>query len=141
MYNVIKSVIESGGFKLSDMQRKIKKLYVMGDLTEAQMGELFTMANGGANADAERPEVMDMLKALYARMDALEARMSSSEGGNTEESEAYPAWEPWNGISDNYQYGAIVSHGGKLWRSVYTWQNVWEPGAVGDGFWVEVEEV
>lgn len=40
MYNVIKSVVASGGFKLADIQHKIKKLYALGDLTEAQMDEL-----------------------------------------------------------------------------------------------------
>ena len=40
MYEVLKSVISAGGYKLADIQHKVKKLYVIGDLTEAQMDEL-----------------------------------------------------------------------------------------------------
>ena len=134
MYNVIKSVITSGGFKLADIQHKIKKLYALGDLTEAQMDELLGAASGGVNTDAERPDVLEMLKKLSDRVDALEEMLN----GNAEET-GYSEWAAWDGISDNYQPGAIVSHGGKLWQSVYEGQNVWEPGAAGidERFWVE----
>jgi len=132
MYNVIKSVIAGGGFKLADIQRKIKKLYALGDLTEAQTDELLGDAVGGASADAERPEVLAMLRSLSDRVDALEAKINSAE-----EESGYPAWTAWDGISDKYQYGDIVSHNGRLWQSVYAGQNVWEPGAVGGQFWIE----
>lgn len=57
-------------------------------------------------------------------------------GNGTGEGEIKP-WEPWDGLSDKYQPGAIVSHGGKVWESTYDGQNVWEPGAVGidERFW------
>ena len=134
MYNVIKSVVTSGNFKLADIQHKIKKLYALGDLTEAQMDELLNMASGGVNTDAERPDVLEMLKKLSNRVVALEEKLN----GNAEETD-YPAWMRWDGISDQYQPGAIVSHSGKLWQSVYAGQNVWEPGAAGidERFWVE----
>ena len=132
MYNVIKSVITSGGFKLADIQHKIKKLYALGDLTEAQMDELLLDANGHVSAQAERPDVMEMLRSLSDRVDALEEKLSGSVVPQD-----HPAWTRWDGISDNYQQGAIVSHGGKLWQSVYEGQNVWEPGVVGSHFWIE----
>ena len=34
MYNIIKSVILAGGYKLADIQFKVKKMYIMGDITE-----------------------------------------------------------------------------------------------------------
>ena len=134
MYNVIKSVVTSGNFKLADIQHKIKKLYALGDLTEAQMDELLLAASGGVNTDAERPDVLDMLKKLSERVDTLEEKLNG-----TAEETGHPAWAAWDGISDQYQPGAIVSHNGKLWQSVYEGQNVWEPGAAGvdERFWVE----
>ena len=132
MYNIIKSVITAGNFKLADIQYKIKKLYALGDLTETEMDQLLAAANEHVSAQAERPEVLEMLRSLSERMDALEEKLNGSTAP-----EGYPEWAVWDGISDKYQFGAIVSHNGKLWKSVYAGQNVWEPGVVGSQFWVE----
>lgn len=135
MYNLIKSVIANGGYKLSEIQYKAKKLYLMGDITEEQLDEIMRLASSGVNADAERPEVLAMLKSLSERIDALEKRLDGETEPDTGE---YESWQPWDGISDKYQHGAIVMHGGKLWLSNYSGQNVWEPGAVGtEAMWVE----
>ena len=79
-------------------------------------------------------QAFEMLRSLSERMDALEEKLNGSA-----EPEGYPAWAAWDGISDKYQFGAIVSHNGKLWKSVYAGQNVWEPGVAGinERFWVE----
>lgn len=135
MYGIIRQVIGNGGYKLNDMQQKIKRMYVLGDLTAEQTDELLSLALAGAQADAERPETIEMIRSLASRVDAIEAKLGMGEAG-----EAYPAWKPWDGVSDNYQPGAIVSHNAKLWQSVYEGQNVWEPGVVGEGFWAEYEE-
>lgn len=144
MFNVIKTVINAGGFKLADIQHKVKKMYVMGDITEAQMDELLLMASGGVSTDAERPEMLDMMKKLSERMDVLEGRLKALGGASDEEpgagddTPAYPAWEPWDGISNKYQQDAIVQHNGKLWQSIFAGQNVWEPGAAGtETLWSE----
>lgn len=137
MYNVIKTVISAGGYKLADIQYKIKKLYTMGDLTEAELDELLALAMAGVTTDAERPEVLQMIQTLAGRLDALEAAVASLTGSSGETTTEYPAWQPWDGISSDYQQGAIVSHNGKLWQSTYSGQNVWEPGTVDDRFWVE----
>lgn len=135
MYNVIKSVIKSGGYKLSEIQYKAKKMYLMGDITEEQLDEIMHLASGGVSAEAERPEVLDMLKTLSDRMDALEKRIDGGDDPVVEECED---WKPWDGLSDKYQYGAIVQHKGKLWISEFNGQNVWEPGAVGtEAMWIE----
>lgn len=138
MYNTIKKIISAGGYKLAEMQAKIKKLYVLGDLDEAQADELLALAVTGAQAEAERPESLEMVKQLAARIEALEARVAALDGGTVGETvSGYPVWVPWNGISADYTHGAIVSHNGVLWQSVFAGQNVWEPGAVGtNGLWV-----
>lgn len=151
MYSVIKSLILAGNYKLADMQHKIKKMFALGDLTEAQMDELLRMTEQGASPNGERPETLSMLQTLLSKIEVLEAKVAALEKANAPETEnpenpdeepeitepTYDAWEPWNGIDNRYQPGAIVSHGGKVWESVYQGQNVWEPGVVGEMFWVE----
>jgi len=142
MYSVIKSVISAGGFKLSEMRYKVNKLYVQGDLTEEQADQLLALAMQGATPDAERPELLQIIQNLSARVDALAAEVAALKtGSDTEEPGAetagYEAWAPWDGISDKYQPGAVVTHNGKTWQSTYTGQNVWEPGTVDDRFWAE----
>lgn len=52
-----------------------------------------------------------------------------------------PAWEPWDGISDKYQYGAVVTYNGKYFLDVlYGMQNTWEPESPGvdERYWKEI---
>ena len=108
------------------------------------MDELLGMASSGANPDSERPEFIESLKSLAHRIDLIESKIASLEGNNEssagEEILQYPKWEPWDGISSNYQYGAIVNHKDELWVSTYAGQNVWEPGSVGDDIWMKHTE-
>ena len=46
MYDILKSVISAGGYKLAEIQHKIKKLYILGDLTEEQADEIRASADG-----------------------------------------------------------------------------------------------
>lgn len=144
MYNIIKNLIPAGGYKLAELQHKIKKMYLIGDLDEAQMDELLAMASGNISADAERPGTLAMLQSLHTEIKALAERVATLERGDTDEggeAEGFPAWEPWDGISDNYQHGAIVKHKGSLWQSTFTGQNVWEPGAAGtEALWAVYNE-
>ena len=137
MYDILKSVISAGGYKLTDILHKVKKLYILGDLTEEQMDELLAMASGGVSADAERPETLKLIHTLADEIKALEARVKALEGGGEEEP-TIADWKPWDGISKDYQKGAIVSHNGELWKSVFNGQNVWQPGtACTENLWVK----
>lgn len=141
MFEIVKSVISAGGYKLTEIQHKIKKLFLLGDLTEEQADALLTMASGGISADAERPETLKLIQSLAAEIEALKTRVQALEG-TEEETPSYPAWKPWDGISKDYQSGAVISHNGKLWESVFAGQNVWEPGTAGtETLWVEADAV
>lgn len=140
MFNVIKGVISAGGYKLTEIQHKIKKLYMLGDITEAEMDELLALASGGVSVDAERPETLALIHSLAEEIETLKERVKALEGGEDDPAEDYPAWKPWDGISKDYQPGAIVSHNGELWISNYNGQNVWEPGTAGtDAMWVKYD--
>lgn len=137
MYDIFKNRIAAGGYQLADIQHRMKKLYAQGDLTEEQLDELLVLSQGNASADAERPEALAMLRKLADRVEAVEKKLAAKEDTETEQAE-YEAWVAWDGISDKHQYGAIVSHKGKLWQSAYNGQNVWEPGTAGtESLWVE----
>lgn len=138
MYGILKTHIAAGGFKLSEVQHKVKKLYVLGDLTEEQTDELLALASQGVSAEAERPETLQMLRSLADRVTALEKKLAGQEDSG-EEQPQYAAWKPWDGISQNYQHGARVTHNGHVWESTYNGLNVWEPGAAGtEALWKDV---
>lgn len=73
MYSFIKSIIETGNFKLSDMETRIKRLYVTGDLTEEQVPELLALAAENAS-DAVNANLYDMVVDLMHRVDAIESK-------------------------------------------------------------------
>ena len=142
MFNVIKNVISAGNYKFADIQYKIKKMHILGDLTEEQMDELLVLATKGISPDAERPATIQMLQTLSAEVEALKVRVNILENSNEipvePETPEYPVWKPWDGMSSDYQNGAIVSHNGELWQSVFAGQNVWEPNTVGtESLWVK----
>ena len=68
MFDIIRNVISAGGYKLADMQYKIKKLYALGDLTENQLDQLLALADLGASGEAERQEVLIMQTGLAEKM-------------------------------------------------------------------------
>lgn len=141
MFELIKNTIKSGNYKFLELQQRISRLYAMGNLTEAELDELLGLAAEKATPDAERPELLQLILSLFAKVEALTARVKVLEDGKAADDSGdgqgnYPAWEPWDGLSDKYQHGAIVCHKDKLWESTFPAQNVWEPGTVGDQFWI-----
>ena len=139
MADIIRSMIAAGGYSLADMTNKINVLWTTGFLTDGEREELLALAVEHADVEAERPGEQAMLEALAERLTALEGRVAALEGqsGGGDASE-YPAWRPWDGMSKDYQKGAVVSHKGELWESVFPGQNVWEPGTVGtESLWVK----
>ena len=135
MFHIMKGVISAGGYKLAEIRYKVKKLYLLGDITEQEMDQLLRLASAGVSAEAERPDVLMLIKTLTEELAALRGRVKALEGNGDEPVEDYPSWKPWNGLCNDYQPGAVVSHNGKLWESVFSGQNVWEPGVVDETFW------
>ena len=137
MKSIIKNVIDNGGYKLAEVQRKIKKAYAWGDITEADADELLAMAANNISVEGERPDVSVSLAALSERIDELAKRIDEIAGGDVPE--GYPKWKPWDGNSKDYVYGAIVEHKDKLWLNILVgMQNTWEPGAQGtEAIWTE----
>lgn len=149
MYEIIKSVIEGGAFKLNDLSNKIDTLWVGGKLTDEERENLISLMSDHLNPATEAPQDYELLARQIADLketvSSLSDRVTALEGGETEPEEptgvVIPEWEPWDGISNQYQYGAVVTHNGKYWQNVlYGQQNVWEPESVGvdERYWKEI---
>lgn len=136
-YDIIKQSIDNGGYKLDEVTKKIKRLWIMGDLSEEQMTELLGLAQSQSNIDDERPEILVMIQALTDRIEDIEKTINEgaitppSTDPDNPDTPVYEDWAPWDGVSKKYQYGSIVRHNDKLWISTFMGQNVWEPGVYG----------
>lgn len=72
MYDFIKSLILSGGYKLDAMERTIERHYVRGDLTEEQRVELLQLAADHAD-ESKEIDVVAVLADLERRIEVLES--------------------------------------------------------------------
>lgn len=145
MYKNVKNVIESGKFKLSDMANKIEILWLQGDLTEEQRTELIVLMKENLNPETESPEQVELYKRLEGKYNKLEERVAKLENGGVMPEPPtgveIPIWEPWDGISNKYQYGEVVTIASRYYISIFKGQNTWEPGTLGtEGLWKEISK-
>lgn len=82
MYGILKEVITSKRYELTDMLRKIDTLWAQGDLDDEQRTELIALAQGNADMTQEVN--------VLTKIEELEQRVRSLETGSTELGEAYP---------------------------------------------------
>lgn len=142
-YKLFKDVISTKNFKLSDMTAKIKRCYITGDITEEEQTKLLSLVNENLNPEIERPDWLTTANMLLEKIEVLEEKVNaettpedSTEATPDKETPKYEKWTPWDGISNNYQYGDITEHNDVLYESIYKGQNVWEPGIPGtEGVW------
>lgn len=107
MYNIIKTVIESGSFELTDIIRKIDSVWFEGKITDEEKAELVEMAQGKANPQHSM-DLYAKVADLDKRVKILEAQKSSEAEEGTEKVE-YPEHVPgtW------YYNGSKCSEKGK----------------------------
>lgn len=149
MYEIIKSIIKTGNFRVNDITTKMDTFWAAGKLTDEEYQELNTMITDYLNPVTEAPQDYELLARQIAEMkdmlsDVID-RVTVLEGGDTEPEEptgiVIPEWEPWDSISTDYQYGAVVTHNGTYWQNVLEgMQNTWEPGSAGvdERYWKEI---
>lgn len=151
MYDIIKQVILSGDYKLSDMLTKIDTIWIKNDITEEQRTELIALANENVVPENNYANVQEQINALVSTVNTLTTdlkkvkdRVTVLEGGEVDppEPEEFPEWYRWDGIGNSpWQKGSKCTHNGKKWESQVD-NNIWEPGAPGvhETVWKEVIE-
>lgn len=120
MYEIVKSVIESGRYELADMLRKIDNLWVQNELTEEQKKELVTLARNNAIPENSYADVQTQINKLVTMIEAnqieirnLTDRMIVLEGGTPEippEPEEWPEYKQPTGAHDAYYNGDKVTY-------------------------------
>lgn len=141
MFQTMKAVVLGKSAPVAQLHKRIDVFFAQGRLTEEEKAELEQMVFDNQSVDAEKAGLEERYAALIGRITALEERVAALEGGeDVGAGDEIPAWRPWDGVSQDYQPGAVVTHGGKTWRSAYAGQNVWEPGGIGidERYWEAV---
>ena len=150
MYEILKAVIIAGNVSVSILTHKVDMAWADGKITDEQKLELEKLIFEYKNPEAEAPELEELYKRLESKVKDLEAKQADLEsrliileGGDvpSEPSTIVPAWEPWDGITDQYQYGTAVTHSDRYWLNVLQGMlNTWEPGTVDERYWKEISK-
>ena len=89
MYNIIKTVITSGNFELTDIIRKIDTVWLEGKITDEEKAELVEMAQGKANPQHSMDLVAKVVE-LEKTVKSILAQISSDTDGEEVTEETYP---------------------------------------------------
>ena len=101
MYEIIKNVIQSGRYELTDILAKIDTLWVQSSLTDDERTELMNLARSGADP-AQGVDVLAKLSDLDKRLKVLENAGTT----DPEPGEEYPEYIPgkWYYKDDKITY-------------------------------------
>ena len=133
MYNIIKTVITSGSFELTDIIRKIDTVWFEGKITDEEKAELVSMAQGKANPQHSM-DLVAKVADLEKRVKILETYNKTSDTEEPEEEETY---QPF--VEGKWYYnGDTVSFEGKNYRCIAPEGTVcvWSPSAY-PNYWIE----
>lgn len=123
MYEIVKSVIESGRYELTDMLKKIDTLWVQNELTEEQKKELEALARDKAIPENSYAGLQEQIDTLYqtvsevtAAISDLTDRVTVLEGGEPPEPpepEEWPEYVQPTGAHDAYNTGDKITYNGQ----------------------------
>lgn len=77
MREIIKEVISSGVYNLSDLLRKINTLWLQASLTDQERDELIQLAQENANPEYGNKPIQDQLNTILERVASLENSISA----------------------------------------------------------------
>ncbi len=145
MYEIVKNVITSGQYELTDMLKKIDTLWLQGALNDTQRTELIELAR--IRADPKQSyDIQKQLETIFSNLSEmgqaileLTDRVTKLEGGSVIPPvvEEYPQFVQPTGAHDAYNTGDKVTYNGK--KYICQMDNcVWTPDAYPAG-WKLVE--
>lgn len=148
MYDIIKTVISSGRYELSDMLKKIDTIWLQGSLTGSQKSELEGLARQNALPENSYASVQKQLNSIYANLGELAAAIKANtdaitlmQGGTVTPpvKEEYPEYIQPTGAHDAYNTGDRMTYTDGR-RYVCRMDGcVWDPDTYPDA-WELVEE-
>lgn len=138
MYELVKEVIASKSYELTDMLKKIDTLWVEGKIDEPQRDELIQLARENANPEESKPEVTTRLTKLEFDVKTLDERIKRLEDGGSVSPEPGPEY-PEFVIGKFYYKGDKITYDGKHYECIYAdgMPCVWSPTDYPSG-WREV---
>jgi len=137
MYNIIKRVISSKRYDLSDILKKIDTLWVQGNISDEQKTELVSMARGNANAN-DSMDLYAMFEELEERVRVLEEKNNANSGNSAEPDAPKPHVHEYK-PNKKYRNGDRVSFEGKIYICVVPDKEkcVWSPAEYPD-YWEQL---
>lgn len=104
MYEIIKNVIESGRYELTDMLKKIDTVWLQGDISEEEKNELVALAQNKAKPENSYAPLQEQIDQAFEQIKALESRVTKLETGGEEPEpiEEYPEYVQPTGAHDAY---------------------------------------
>lgn len=161
MYEIIKQVIQSGDYELSDMINKIKKNCIRGDITDEQETELIAMARENADPTNSYAGIQARIDEIQKTMDELKISVNDNtkniqaikdkleEGGTVvpepepePEPEEYPEYVQPTGAHDAYHKDDKITFNGEKYICIAGdgIAVVWSPDEYPD-YWQKVSEM
>ena len=148
MYEIIKSVIESGRYELSDMLTKIDTIWLQGDISDDEKESLVTLAREKANPQNTYAPLQNQINSIFKNlggivddMKALASRVTALEGGEPEPEEPqeeYPPYVQPTGAHDAYNTGDKITFDGDRYECLID-GCVWDPLTYPQG-WKKVRD-
>lgn len=153
MYSILKSIIMSQKEPNDTLYHKINVAWANEDITDEEKIELEQLVFQYQNPQVQAPDLAKLYNRLSEKCNAMSEEIETLKAiveklqsgtepeGPQDKPVKIPKWEPWDGISTDYQTGAVVKRKGKYYQNVLTgMQNTWEPGVTGvdERYWKEI---
>lgn len=137
MFETVQTIINAGGYNLTDLSQRIKTLYAMGELTDDEMKQLLEQAQTNAKPDDSYAPLADRVKAIDEWETTVEERLSKLETGSSTKPEGpadeWPEYKQPTGAHDAYHVGDKITYNGKHYTCLMD-GCVWTPDAYPQGW-------
>ena len=140
MYKVIKDVINGKAYELTDMLKKVKTLWLEGDISDAQKEELVELARENAKPENSYAPLQNQINTLFENVKELAQEILALKNGGVtpeEPTEEYPPYVQPTGAHDAYNTGDKITYNGKKYECQMN-GCVWNPDDYPQG-WKLVE--
>ena len=137
MFETVQTIINAGGYNLTDLSQRIKTLYTMGELSDEEMKQLLEQAQTNAKPDDSYAPLADRVKAIEEWETTVEERLSNLKTGSStdpeEPADEWPEYKQPTGAHDAYHVGDKITYNGKHYTCLMD-GCVWTPDAYPQGW-------